>query len=91
MPMLAGTITADTFRADVRRIHEAVFAATDDRVFVVPRPVLELLRRADVKVPAVGATFDQGELSQKMSSAGLTIEERAQCKMALAHCGLLKP
>jgi hypothetical protein len=79
----------------IRKIHEATFgtlsaATADQRVFVVPKQVLPLLQKAGVTPPPPGETFDQGELSKTLSSAGVSIEERAMVKQSLAHCGLLR-
>jgi hypothetical protein len=76
------------FREDIARINAAVFPV-DNRVFQVPREALPLLRQADVRVPPPGEQYKVAELDDKLTSGGLTIEQRITVKNVLRSVGLL--
>jgi hypothetical protein len=77
-----------SFKEDIARINAAVFPA-DTRVFQVPREALPLLQRANVKPPPVGQEYVLAELDDKLTSGGLTTEQRITVKNVLRSVGLL--
>jgi hypothetical protein len=63
---------------------------TDQRVFVVGAEAHRLLKRAGIRVPPPGQTYNVAQLNQTLEAGGLTPEERIHVKFTLLSCGLLR-
>lgn len=60
-----------------------------DRVVLVNRQALALLRRAGITPPDAGPFTDVGQIDAKLTAAGLGVSERMELKNHLRVAGLL--
>jgi hypothetical protein len=66
----------------------AAAAPPRERVVMIPKEIIPLMQRADIKPPQAGP-LEMRAVDDKLRASDLTMTEKLACKITLRNCGLL--